>query len=150
VTLDYGYTRGAQSYVLAAAGLLIERIPIGLYFAIAGCNKIAGGVGGFVAKASGMIPPWLPTPLGRAYLYALPWMEVLTGVLMILGLFGRATAIVMSLILISISIAVTGIFGKGGGPFDPNLILLGLTIGLALTGPGPWSLDSVLFGRRRR
>src|SRR4051812_33581263 len=124
MTLDHGFTKSARSNVLAAAGLLIERIPTGLLFIHAGWMKIAKmGVGNFVSQASGTVPPWLPTSLGRAYPYTLPWVELLSGILLILGLFGRITATVMALVLLSISIAVTGIVEEGKS-IHPNIVML--------------------------
>ncbi len=149
MTLDYGFTKSARSNVLVAAGLLIERIPTGLLFIHAGWMKIARmGISAFVNQASGTIPPWLPSPLGRSYLYALPWVELLTGILLVLGLFGRIAATIMSLVLISITIAVTGII-EPGKSISPNIIMLSITLGLVLMGPGPWSLDSLIFKNRR-
>ena len=134
----------------ASLALLIERVPVGLVFVLAGWMKVHDmGVGKFVEQASGTIPSYLPHALGRAYLHALPWVELISGVLLIVGQFTRTTAVIQSLILISIMMAVTGVHGEQGG-IHSNVFLLAMTIAIVLLGPGRWSGDGVVFGRRRR
>src|SRR3954453_1844971 len=87
-------------------GLLLARVPLGVLFFLAGLMKIQQiGVHEFAEKSKGLLPPWLPTPLGMAYLHALPFVELITGVMAVLGLGGRIAGLLMSLMLISIMIA---------------------------------------------
>ncbi len=132
-------------------GLLLARLPVGALFAYAGFFKIAKmGVANFVSKSAGTIPGFLPTPLGRAYLYALPFVELAVGVLIVLGWFTRAAGLIASLILISIMIAVTGVKSEAGGPFHNNVIVLGVTLMLFFAGPGAIALDGVRLGKGNR
>jgi uncharacterized membrane protein YphA (DoxX/SURF4 family) len=47
--------------------------------------------------------------------------------------------------------AITGLWGVFSGSGDPwsQILLTILGVGLALLGPGAWSVDARLFGRRR-
>jgi uncharacterized membrane protein YphA (DoxX/SURF4 family) len=63
----------------------------------------------------------------------------------------RVVAAAMSLLLISFTLAATGVSGqKLQLPFHPNLIYLGLTLCIMLCGPGMISIDGLLFRPRRR
>lgn len=81
-------------------------------------------------------------------MYTLPILEILVGACIVLGLFTRPIALLASLMVLSFIIAVTGVFVDGGG-FHQNLVFLGVTIGLAFTGPGVFSADRVLFRKPR-
>jgi uncharacterized membrane protein YphA (DoxX/SURF4 family) len=129
-------------------GLLLVRLPVGILFLLAGIMKYKMGVSKFVDMSIGAAGPFMPEQLGRAYLYALPTVESLVGVLIIVGWFTRTTGLVASLIMISIVIAVTGVKGEGGG-IHSNVILLGVTLLLLFAGPGGYALDSLRFGRSK-
>jgi uncharacterized membrane protein YphA (DoxX/SURF4 family) len=124
-------------------GLLFVRVPFGLFFAIAGLNKIKGGVSAFASGAMGTIPSYMPTALGKAYLYAVPWAELVVGAMLVIGLFTRFNAFIAALMVTSFTVAVTGIW-DGGKPFNANLIFIGVCLGLALIGPGRFSADAFL------
>jgi uncharacterized membrane protein YphA (DoxX/SURF4 family) len=129
-------------------GLLLARLPVGVFVAIAGFDKVAKtGLQAFVTANISSVPPSIPVELGRAYLYALPFAEMLVGSLMFLGWFTRAAGLVASLLLISFMIAVTGIGWNKGTPFHMNVILLGVTLMLMLSGPGALGLDHAHFKR---
>jgi uncharacterized membrane protein YphA (DoxX/SURF4 family) len=143
-------SEGSRGSGKVNVALLLLRAPIGIFFALAGATKVAGGVGGFVEKASGTIPPYLPETIGKAYLYAVPWAEIIVGACFVLGVFTRFTGLIASLMLISFTIAATGWRAQGGGPFHTNLILLSITIAIALLGPGNISVDAFWPERRKK
>jgi uncharacterized membrane protein YphA (DoxX/SURF4 family) len=128
--------------------LLLNRLALGALFVYAGVFKIRGGVKnfveGFYAQAT---PSWLPKAFALPYGYALPWLEALAGVLLIVGLGGRIGAALASLLLLSILIA-TGVKDPNGGPFTTNVILFTLTLLLTTAGSGAFSLDT-LMGRKK-
>jgi putative oxidoreductase len=128
-------------------GLLLARVPFGLFFLLAGVGKIRGGIGNFVAHASGQVPSWLPANMGHAYLHALPFVEITTGLLAIIGLFTRAIGAIQALMLISFMIAA-GI-KPPAGPFHFNFVFVGIALMLALVGPGRLSIDALIFKPRR-
>lgn len=141
-----------RSASLASLGLLVARIPIAVTFILAGWWKVGTlGVDKFVAENAPKVPHVIPPVLAHAYLHALPWTEMLMGTLLLLGLAGRFAALIMSLILISIIIAVTGpVAAPGSIVPHPDLVFLGLTIGLLFTGTGSFSLDPYVLRRKRK
>jgi len=127
-------------------GLLLARLPLGGLFLMAGLMKITGegGVGGFVSGSMKSIPSFLPHALGKGYLYALPFVELITGGMVLLGIFTRVNALVQALILTSIIIAM-GI----NGPLVSNVPLLGSALLFALVGGGEISVDRFIGGKKR-
>ena len=81
--------------------LLLGRLSLGLYVALSGWHRItgSGGVGGFVNTVMLARPSWVPDYIARPYGYAMPFLEVAAGLLMILGLFTRSAAGVATVIL---------------------------------------------------
>ncbi len=135
--------------------LLINRLAVGAYFTIAGINKLkptmTDGVGeklsGFANHVAENAP--LPEVLGLVYGYALPFAEILCGILLIVGMFARPVAWIMALMVVSFIIGATGL-AADGQPFHANVIMLALIVLLAVTGPGAISLDAAGRSRRRR
>ena len=127
-------------------GLFIARVPLGLLFVMAGLGKITGkdGVGGFVSAQMKHLPTFVPPALGKGYLYALPFVELITGTMIVLGVFTRFSALIQALILTSIIVAM-GIEGT----LRANVVLLGLAMMLALVGGGDFSVDRMM-GRKKK
>ncbi len=78
-------------------------------------------------------------PLGPA---TREWITVGTGTLLIIGLWTPMTGVLVAIIELWIAISRPG---------DLSIPLLLGTLGaaLAMLGPGAWSIDARLFGRRR-
>ena len=143
-------SEGSRTTGKVNLALLLLRVPIGVFFALAGLSKVAGGVGEFVSKASGTIPDYLPQTLGKGYLYAVPWAEIIVGACLVFGVFTRFTGLIASLMLISFTIAATGWRAQGGGPFHTNFILLSVALVIMLLGPGNFSVDASWPQRRKK
>ncbi len=126
-------------------GLLLVRLPVGIIFINAAVMKFRMGVGTFVSSSIGLAPPYLPEQAARAYLYTLPVVEMIVGLLILFGWFTRVAALIASLILISIIMAVSG-FHESLVP-NQNAILLSITLMLLLAGPGGFALDNYRFKR---
>lgn len=135
--------------------LILLRVPIGLYFALAGYNKIAGpGVVGFVSSNIENASRFMPPAVGKAYLFSLPFVELLVGLMLIVGMFTRVSAVLVFLMLVSFIIAATGVsaniagvVGSGGPPFHANVVFLFLALAILILGPGRWAMDQLLRNR---
>ena len=122
--------------------LLLNRVALGLYFLLAGLDKIRGGVTNFVEGIyAETTPAWLPAWFATPYGYGLPYVEVIVGAALILGWFSRLAACLMWLILSSIIIAI-GV-RHPDMPFHPNAIYLVVAFTLMLMGPGGLSMDAL-------
>ena len=124
-------------------GLLVVRLALGSMLFAHGWNKVFGG-GGLTGTAGwfeslGLRPGWLHARLAA-------FTEMGAGVLMTLGLLtGLASLAFVGLMLVA---ACTDHLGKGyfifkGGWEYVALVAL-VSVGLAATGPGDWSLDNAL------
>jgi uncharacterized membrane protein YphA (DoxX/SURF4 family) len=143
-------------------GLFILRITLGLYLLITGFGKVQGefknGLGSFYKGNvfQGLQPDWLPDTFAMPYGYALPWLEVIVGALLILGLLGRFAAIAGFLMLASFTIvkvtstgSITGLKPDEVGSFNTNYIQSAAYLLLALVGCGRIALDTLIFKKRK-
>lgn len=136
--------------------LFLARVPLGVYFVVAGFNKIAGpgGLGKFVEAKLSSVPSGMEQ-FGKGYLYALPFVEIAAGIFVVLGILVRINAFLMSLMLISFLVAarehayIARVWGGPNSPFDKNFVFLGLALCLTLLGAGEWGSHRA-FRRRRR
>jgi uncharacterized membrane protein YphA (DoxX/SURF4 family) len=135
--------------IASDVGLLLLRLPIGVVFVLAGWMKIHSmGVGEFVTQASGAIPSYMPHALGKAYLYAVPWAELIVGVCLLLGVLTRIIGAITALMLLSFMMAVTGFTDKGSIHF--SLAYMCVALALVLLGPGRISADALITRVVRR
>lgn len=142
--------------------LLLMRIALGLYLLLAGVGKVQGelnnGVGSFYnGPFKGLQPSWLPDVLAAPYGYALPWLEVLIGAMLIFGFLGHLAALAGLLMLVSFTIvlamangSITAQGADAPGPYHGNYIQVAGYLLLTLMGCGRWALDSVVFGKKSK
>lgn len=134
--------------------LFLNRLTLGMYFTIAGANKLkptmTAGVldkmREFAETVAGMAP--LPRVLGLGYGYVLPYAEILCGLALVIGLFSRQVAWVIAAMLMSFIIGATGLVDPPK-PFHANVLLLMLAMLLAVAGPGRISIDAATRSRSR-
>src|SRR4051794_14330602 len=81
-----------------SAGLLLGRIPLGLFFVLAGIHKLYDGMDKFVTANLPDAMKFLPENLARNYLNALPYVEITVGALVVFGLITRVAAAIMALL----------------------------------------------------
>ncbi len=81
------------------------------------------------------------------------WAEFGGGILLIAGFLTPLAAFLiacdMTTAIFFVHIPHGAHFVGGRGPFELPLLYLVIMIGFLLTGPGTYSLDALIFGRRR-
>ncbi len=130
-----------------SAAVLMARVPLGVFFLMAGYLKLAKtGADTFVQEHIKAAERFMSPGMGSAFLHTLPYVEMIVGVALIVGIFTRVAAAISSLMLLSFIIAVTGIAfdasgSKGSTPISPNVIYFGLSLLLMTTGGGEMTVD---------
>lgn len=134
------------SHLMFHVALLLNRIAVGAYILLAGVAKLRMGMEAFLKDYETYQPAWLPDLIATPYGYALPFVEIVLGALLIVGLFTRISAIATLLLLLSITIATTikvGSLSVMGEPFNTNLIFMAIVLLIAVTGAGRLSVDAL-------
>ena len=85
------------------AAYALLRVTLGVVFFFNGVGKFMGGVAVFAAGMEKQFAGKLPSPLVTAFAYALPFMEVLFGALIVLGLFTGAALVLSGLLLVALT-----------------------------------------------
>jgi putative oxidoreductase len=126
-------------------GLLFLRVVIGTVFAAHGVQKLFGWFGGGGPRGTGM---WLGS-IGFRWgttVAVLVGLAETSGILFAGGLGTPFVALAMATVMVVAVGAVhwkSGFWNSGGG-FEFNLSLWAVTIAVAGTGPGRYSLDHLL------
>lgn len=132
---------------LLAVAQFILRLSIGFLFAAHGWQKfsqftIEGTTASFAqmgVPAAGIVAPVVAT------------LELVGGIALILGIATRVSGALLALDMVGAIVtahAQAGIFVTNGG-FELVLALGAAAAALALMGPGSWSVDQLIFGRKR-
>ena len=104
-----------MTYNGRTAGYAMLRVTTGFVFFFFGLEKLLGGVGSFVAGLHEQFgKTWLPPILVGAFGHALPFLEMTTGVLLVLGLGTRYALLLAGVLLVVLTSGLT-IAGNGGG-----------------------------------
>jgi|SRR5688500_8402604 len=129
-------------------GLLLARIPLGLYFALSGYHHFK--TLNFATQYVAALPTWMPSEARAGYSNVLPFIEMAIGALLILGLTTRVGGMLAA--------GVTAMLVAGMGlSFEPNpnasqyqlLMMLGLSVVLLCVGGGKFTLDNFLFNKKK-
>ena len=124
-------------------GLLLIRVVTGLTLAAHGYQKFYGG--GRIAGAARWFESIGLRP-GRVHALAAAGTELGAGALLALGLltpFAAAGFVGVMMVAIWTVHRGKGFFMTTGG-WEYNLILASVAVGVAVAGPGRWSLDNVI------
>jgi putative oxidoreductase len=127
-------------------GLLVIRLAVGLVFAGHGAQKLFGWWGGpgmdrwtGVMEGMGVRPP-------RMWATVSSLNELVGGLLLAIGLLTPLAAAVLvgqSAVIITRAHWAKGFWATNGG-YEYPLVMGSAALGLALAGPGAWSLDEPL------
>lgn len=126
--------------------LLILRVVVGIIFVVHGGQKLFvfgfGGVIGFFTKIG------IPLPMIAGPIVTI--VEFFGGLALLAGVFTRVAAILIACDMVG---AILFVHLKGGfflpTGFEYALAMLSAAVVLALAGPGAYSIDARLGGRRR-
>lgn len=125
----------------ADKALLAIRLVAGIVFLVHGYGKLTGNPS--IEMFSGMVGNLgFPMPMFFAWVVALT--ETLGGLALILGIFVRPAAVLLSIVML-VAFGMVKKFGFPQGELD--FVLLGIAVGLALSGPGRYSLAHKLMGK---
>jgi putative oxidoreductase len=128
------------------SGLLLLRVPVGLLMAAHGAQKLFGWFGGYgLAGTSGFFETIGFRP-GRLFATLASGAEFLGGLLIATGLAGPIGPALLVSVMIVAAMSVhlpNGVFAQNNGIEVP--LLYGVAgAALALTGPGRFSLDTLM------
>lgn len=126
-------------------GLLVARVPLGLYFVLAGYAHFK--TQNFATQYVAALPTWMPPEAGKGYSSVLPFLEMAVGGLLLLGLTTRIGGL--------LGACITGmVVAAAGFRLYPDaghqmLVLFGLSILLLCLGGGKFTLDNLLFNKKK-
>lgn len=128
-------------------GLLIIRVVIGVLFVGHGAQKLFGWFGGYGLNGTGGWFDSIGMKPGVTMALIAGLAELTGGILFALGLL---TPVAGLLIAGTMAMAILKVHGQNGlwstsNGYEYNLTLLAVAIGIALIGPGHYSLDALLF-----
>ena len=113
----------------------LARWCIGIILLFAGISKFSMGIGNFAQMIPAMFEKtWLPKALLVPYGYALPFIELILGAMLILGLFRNASLFMSTLLFISLMFGELLLAMGGDKDSAPvmfqNMVFTFLTAGL--------------------
>src|SRR6267142_987805 len=127
-------------------GLLLARLIFGVLMAAHGTQKLFGWLGGYGLAGTAGFFEQLGFRPGRLFVITASLTEVVSGILIALGLFGPVGPALLLSVMIVAAVSVhwgKGLFAGTNGIEVPLLYAAG-AVAVALTGPGLFSLDVVL------
>lgn len=127
-------------------GLLIIRLVLGLTMMAHGAQKLFGWFGGYGPKGTGGWMESLGMKPGVLMAVMAGLSEFGGGLLIAAGLFTPFGAVLLMLTMLVAIFTVhakNGFWSTGNG-YEYNLLIIAVSLGLAFTGAGSYSLDALL------
>jgi len=123
-------------------GTLLLRVVLGLTFFVHGLVKFQGGIENTVGWFSSIgLPGFLA--------YGVAVIELIGGLMLVLGLFSRVVSGLLALIMVGAIVKVklaAGFLGNGqGAGFELDLAFLAMAVVIAISGSKSFALDQVIF-----
>jgi len=132
---------------LTGTAILLLRCMVGIVFFVAGAGKVFGWFGGMGLQATLDIFK-TQTNISAAWTYIHCYVELIGGLLLIVGLLTRLAAFLLVInMLVAIIIMGTKNFFMGGAAYPFSLMVSSLVI--LLTGPMAYSIDAWLLNKKR-
>lgn len=132
-------TDGMMGKDMQDKALLVLRIVAGIVFVLHGWGKLTGNPS--IEMFAGMVGGLgFPMPMFFAWVVALT--EFVGGLALILGILVRPAAILLSIVML---VALFMVKKMAFPAADVDLVLLGVSVALALTGPGRFSVASMMM-----
>ncbi|MFI8576421.1 MULTISPECIES: DoxX family protein [Rossellomorea] len=132
---------------LAAFGLLVIRLVVGLTFAAHGAQKLFGWFGGHGLQGTGGFFESIGIKPGKTMALFAGLSEVAGGLLFAAGFLTPLAAL---LIIGTMIVAIVKVHGPNGywvtqNGTEYNVMLIVVALGVALVGAGSFSIDALLF-----
>lgn len=118
-------------------GPLFLRLTLGGYFIVAGLMKL-DNIAGFIEEVRKF--EVLGANGSRLYATLLPYLEIASGSLLVLGFWTTLAALMSALMLASFIFALK-VFPNGNYLFNKDIILLAASVCIMFTGAGALSID---------
>ncbi|CAN5661494.1 hypothetical protein BH24ACT14_BH24ACT14_10860 [soil metagenome] len=121
---------------------VIARVVVGGMMFFHGLDKLNSGVSGFGEGLTGM-----GVPLPSVAAWAMTLLELVGGLMLVVGLLARLIAALMTLELIGAIVVATGangLIGQDGVGYERDLAYIVGFLVVVLSGPGRPSLDHML------
>ena len=132
--------------VALSTGLLVARLVFGLSMSAHGAQKLFGWFGGYGLTGTAPFFEQMGFRPGRVFAAVASLTEFVGGILIALGLLGPVGPALMLSVMIVAAITVhwkSGFFAASNG-IELTLLYGAAAVGLALTGPGLFSLDALI------
>ncbi|HZF73772.1 MAG TPA: DoxX family protein [Gemmatimonadaceae bacterium] len=139
-------TTDAIDTQLLDLGLLVVRVILGLIFAAHGAQKLFGWFGGYGLAGTGGFMETLGFRPGTTFATAAAIAEFFGGLLLALGFLGPiGPALMISVMIVAmVTVHSKNPFFVATNGIEHPLMFTATAFGLALTGPGRYSVDAVL------
>lgn len=130
---------------LAGIAPLVARVIVGVIMAAHGLQKLLGGPANF-----GGLLGQLGVPAPTLMAFVVTFVELVGGILLILGLFSRLAALlltvnlVVAIALVKWSVGLIAPMDQPGAGMELDLALIAGFLVVLFAGPGPVSLDRIL------
>ena len=135
----------------AAAGLLVIRVLFGIGMVEHGYQKYLAGVLHWADNMATMSPPLVIPPFFQgmaAFCEFFGGLSMIFGLLTPLGMVGIFCTMTFALVKFHFPRGEVYIGGFGKPDYEAAAHFWIVAVGLFFVGPGKWSLDALIFGRR--
>lgn len=132
---------------MASAGLLIIRLVVGLTMIGHGAQKLFGWFGGGGLEKTGTGFDSMGLKPGKFIAVTTGLGEFIGGILLALGLLTFVGSLLITIIMIGavLTVHIKNGFWSSNGGFEYQFTIIVVAIGIALTGAGSYSIDTLIF-----